>query len=321
MVNVLSWNARGIGRKEKRGRFKKFLLENKVDFLMLQETKKSGIDEGVIRSFWGSRNMEFSEVDADGLSGGLLCVWDPTIFSVKEVCAGRNFQILSGNLSSVVLHPQRNDSLIWEVAVSRSYSVKSMYKCIEARMGNVRRELMLLWKNFAPPKAQFLGWLAVLERVKTADLLFSLGVLPVFNDCLCKFCGEAPESVNHLFLHCEVVWEVWCIALRWWGIKWVVPSSIKSLFIWWQSWRFKKTKKVLWEPISFATLWSIWKVRNDLIFRGVIPKWEEMGDTIKFRVATWFKAFQGSRVFSTNDILLETSSINSVLGVGSVGVL
>lgn len=220
-----------------------------------------------------------------------------------------------------VLHPQRNDSLIWEVDVSRSYSVKSMYKCIEARMGNVRRELMLLWKNFAPPKAQFLGWLAVLERVKTADLLFSLGVLPDFNDCLCKFCGEAPESVNHLFLHCEVVWEVWCIALRWWGIKWVVPSSIKSLFIWWQSWRFKKTKKVLWEPISFATLWSIWKVRNDLIFRGVIPKWEEMGEIIKFRVATWFKAFQGSRVFSTNDILLETSSINSVLGVGSVGVL
>lgn len=40
--------------------------------------------------------MEFSEVDADGLSGGLLCIWDPSVFSLEDECAGRNFQILSG---------------------------------------------------------------------------------------------------------------------------------------------------------------------------------------------------------------------------------
>lgn len=59
MVNVLSWNARGIGRKEKRGRFKKVLQENKIDFLMLQETKKSGVDERTIRSFGGQEIWNF----------------------------------------------------------------------------------------------------------------------------------------------------------------------------------------------------------------------------------------------------------------------
>lgn len=68
MVNVMSWNARGIGRKEKRGQFRKILRDNKIDFLMLQESKKLEMKENIIRSFCGLRSMEFSEVDADGLS-------------------------------------------------------------------------------------------------------------------------------------------------------------------------------------------------------------------------------------------------------------
>lgn len=87
-----------MGRKEKIGRFKRMLSDNKVDFLMLQETKRSGVDERFIRSFWGSRNLEFSKVDADGLSGGMLCVWDSSVFVLEDVCAGRNFQILSGSI-------------------------------------------------------------------------------------------------------------------------------------------------------------------------------------------------------------------------------
>lgn len=58
MVNVLSWNARGLGRKEKRSRFKKIILEKKVDFLMIQETKKAGLAENFVQSFWGRRNLE-----------------------------------------------------------------------------------------------------------------------------------------------------------------------------------------------------------------------------------------------------------------------
>lgn len=207
-------------------------------------------------------------------------------------------------VNSVALQPHKSDCLCWKADSSGVFLVSSLYKCREAELGHPRRELQLLWKNHAPPKAQFLGWLAVLERVKTSELLLSLGVLTNLNDCLCKFCGDALETANHLFLHCKFVWSVWCMVVKWWGIIWVVPSSIKSLFIWWQSWRFKKAKKVLWELVSFAIIWSIWKLRNDLIFQGVVPRWVDMGDIIKFKVANWFKAYQGSRVFSTNDILL-----------------
>lgn len=65
---------------------------------MLQETKKVGMSEKFIKSFWGQKSFDFAEVDADGMSGGLLCVWDAGLFSVDGICATRNFQIISGSI-------------------------------------------------------------------------------------------------------------------------------------------------------------------------------------------------------------------------------
>lgn len=216
---------------------------------------------------------------------------------------------LNDLLRQVELDPLRENSLSWEADPAGIFLVNSLYKCREARLGDARNEFNLIWKNCAPSKVQSLGWLALWGRVKTAELLFSLGILPEFNDCLCKFCGEVPESVDHFFVHCKMVWMVWCKVLSWWDIKWVVPASIKSLFIWWQGWKFKKVKKTLWDLFSFAVLWSIWKVRNDLTFQGVAPIWEAVGDKIKYRVATWINASHGPKDFSCNDIIFRLPSL------------
>lgn len=176
-------------------------------------------------------------------------------------------------------------------------------------MGGLRKDLGRVWKNFAPPKVQFLGWLAFLERVKTAELLFSWGIFHDFNGCLCHFCGDAPESVNHLFIHYRLVWSIWCRVISWWNLKWVCPISVKSLFNWWQGWKFKKVKKVLWVLAYFAVLWSIWIFRNELIFQGVTPKWYHLEDIIKYRIACWFRAFRDSRKYAFSDVLARLPSL------------
>lgn len=212
-------------------------------------------------------------------------------------------------MRGVVLQREKADSLKWEADQSLIFSVKSFYRCVEAEVGSLRMDLLPLWKNYAPPKVQFLGWLAVLGRVKTADLLFSLGILADFNDSLCHFCGVASETVEHLFLHCGEVWAIWSKVLSWWRFCWVVPGSIKACFDWWLGWKFKKAKKVLWELSFYAVLWSIWKARNEFIFQGTAPRWEEMGDIIKHRIGYWFKAFQGSKEVSSDDILFRFPSL------------
>ena len=61
------------------------------------------------------------------------------------------------------------------------------------------------------------------------------------------------------------------------------------MLIWWQGEKFKDVKRVLWEAIPMAILWTIWNLRNQCIFQGVQPDWEEAQDLIKYRIAFWVK--------------------------------
>ncbi|XP_028122360.1 uncharacterized protein LOC114319534 [Camellia sinensis] len=97
-MKLLSWNVRGLGRMEKRSKVKKLLKERSVDMVLFQETKKSEFSEEDVRSVWVRAKMEFMVVDAEGLAGGLLCIWDPDVFQVKECCSNRRFILLSSTL-------------------------------------------------------------------------------------------------------------------------------------------------------------------------------------------------------------------------------
>ncbi|CAL5415768.1 unnamed protein product [Camellia sinensis] len=97
-MNLMSWNIRGLGKSVKRGRIRKLICDRRVDFVLLQETKKTSISESEVRTLWGRRDMEFMAVDSEGLAGGLLCIWDPSLFQLKDCCSNRRFVLLSGTL-------------------------------------------------------------------------------------------------------------------------------------------------------------------------------------------------------------------------------
>lgn len=71
---ILSWNIRGMGRAGKRHRIKDVFRERKVDVVFIQETKKAGMVEGMVRSLWPWEEIDFVDVDSEGTAGGLLCV-------------------------------------------------------------------------------------------------------------------------------------------------------------------------------------------------------------------------------------------------------
>ncbi|XP_028060814.1 uncharacterized protein LOC114264401 [Camellia sinensis] len=97
-MKLLSWNVRGIGKPEKRGRIKRLLKERHIDIVFLQETKKIVVSDNLARGLWGQRKMEFLSVDPEGTIGGLLCIWDPDIFQLSSSCCNRRFILLSGTL-------------------------------------------------------------------------------------------------------------------------------------------------------------------------------------------------------------------------------
>ncbi|KAL7162528.1 hypothetical protein ACSBR2_042925 [Camellia fascicularis] len=87
LMKIMSWNVRGLGRKDKRGKILKLVKDRKLDMLMLQEINKTNVDEMFVKSMWPLDSLQFLAVDSVGSARGLLCVWNPGVFKILECCS------------------------------------------------------------------------------------------------------------------------------------------------------------------------------------------------------------------------------------------
>ncbi|QHO13191.1 uncharacterized protein DS421_15g513360 [Arachis hypogaea] len=122
-----------------------------------------------------------------------------------------------------------------------------------------------IWRGVVPPRIELFGWFVLIGRVNTKERLIRLGVLRP-SDNICVLCNKEVESVEHLFLRCELTWKVWCSCLRYVGEVWSMPGTIKELFEQWAGRHKRKHDKKKWLPGFFAVIWNIWVERNARIF-------------------------------------------------------
>ncbi|XP_021996145.1 uncharacterized protein LOC110893344 [Helianthus annuus] len=98
-MNFLSFNVRGIGGMEKQRWVKNLKSKHGISFMAIQETKVSSVSSDAVAGFWGNRSFGFESVDSVGLSGGLLCIWDLSVFRLSSVVKNRNFLQITGQLT------------------------------------------------------------------------------------------------------------------------------------------------------------------------------------------------------------------------------
>jgi hypothetical protein len=75
-------------------------------------------------------------------------------------------------------------------------------------------------------RVSFFVWIAAWGKILTCDNLMRRGYVMVGWCCMCKGSGE---SVDHLWLHCGVAWEVWNFIFRSFGVSWVLPERVMDL--------------------------------------------------------------------------------------------
>ncbi|XP_022019896.1 uncharacterized protein LOC110919958 [Helianthus annuus] len=66
--------------------------------MAIQESKLAAVDDVVLAKIWGGRGFSSASVDSSGLSGGLICIWDPSVFSYVDCSKNRNFLLVNGFL-------------------------------------------------------------------------------------------------------------------------------------------------------------------------------------------------------------------------------
>ena len=118
-----------------------------------------------------------------------------------------------------------------------------------------------VWKSRTPLKIRIFVWLLLRQRLMTRSFRQRIAPDSARDYVLC---GANLENCEHLFVLCPISQAVW----RSVG---VARSTLTSLEDFWRSIGDGPYRRVAEWQLIFATLWSIWIYRNNVIFRGRTP--------------------------------------------------
>jgi hypothetical protein len=167
-------------------------------------------------------------------------------------------------LYSVSLHDSGLDQLCWKRNSSKSFTVSSYYRCLNAP--TIKQfPWKGIWKTKAPPRVVFFVWTAVLGKILTNDKLRKRRVILVDWCCMCKAAGE---STDHLFLHCSMAKQLWDTILIMFGVQWVMPRTVKDLITCCPGALGRRRHAEIWRIIPHCLMWCLWRERNLRTFEG-----------------------------------------------------
>lgn len=117
-----------------------------------------------------------------------------------------------------------------------------------------------VWRNNAPPKVQFFGWLLVQHKIKCRRNLYRKNIVDIET---CPICLECPETANHLILECSFSRQIWAnLSIGTEG------HDVASL---WLLPRPAPIPSAHYNMLLLLVCWMLWKHRNEVVFNGLPP--------------------------------------------------
>nr|XP_034930821.1 uncharacterized protein LOC118061489 [Populus alba] len=254
-------------------------------------------------------NDKDASIDKMGMWDGFEWIW---LFSWSRPLRGRNIGLLEQLyivLSKVHLDSESEDRLIWKDNKSGRFSVKSLCGLLSPTHYSTNGfSFAGIWKGVVPPKVEIFYWMAIINRLNTRGVLVRRGVLDSSHSN-CPICQVEEESVDHLLLHCHNHWIIWSKIIKWWGLSWCCPKNLSCLFSQWTVMVQGKFQKKAWLMLFFSVVWSLWLLRNDLIFRQKSPNYDSVFFLIIARLCLWLKALHPDFPYSPLDLLRSSAGL------------
>lgn len=133
-------------------------------------------------------------------------------------------------------------------------------------------------------------WFLAQGRLKTGSCLHKIGIIQR-DEALCPFCKIEEETMEHLFLTCQISWEIWSHMFNWWGVTTDPNSNPIENISCWKSHVARKFKKQLWCLLFFVIVWSIWSERNCMEFQSKTFMMGTFLYAIKVRLGKWIQYY------------------------------
>ena len=122
----------------------------------------------------------------------------------------------------------------------------------------------MIYGKKVPSNIHVFLWLIYYNKSLTRD---NLAKRRQVDDMSCVFCSE-PETIQHLFFDCIVGRHVWDFVADSFNVT--APDSFVLLASFWKRRKYFEALNI----VTAATLWSLWRFRNDFVFQG--QKWRSI---------------------------------------------
>ncbi|KAL8488771.1 hypothetical protein ACS0TY_024901 [Phlomoides rotata] len=122
----------------------------------------------------------------------------------------------------------------------------------------------------------------------TTDNLTRRGIILDEEAKVCQLCKEREETIHHLFFECKIAYKTWSDILKWLGVSLVLLIAPYHFLIFENCLGRGKKAKVA-ATIWIGTVWSIWNLRNEVIFNKIGIDVEREMNKVKINVWNWIR--------------------------------
>ncbi|KAK9155387.1 hypothetical protein Sjap_002867 [Stephania japonica] len=158
-------------------------------------------------------------------------IWDLRIRPRVNANVGEESQQLLSQLQMVQLNSDREDACICHFDHYEKFTVCSAFQHLAVSDGVTKcEEAEAIWRSLAPTKVKFFTWLVLLEKVSVAKVLQRRRHDLYISPSCCIICHRGAEMVEHTFLRCVFVSDLWERLAGELDLRWVPPGSIKEVF-------------------------------------------------------------------------------------------
>ncbi|XP_058733132.1 uncharacterized protein LOC131604726 [Vicia villosa] len=192
--------------------------------------------------------------------------------------------------ASPVQHDE--DAFLWNQNSSGSFSVASVSALIAenkeiAWPAETMDMLKVLWKLTVPLKFKVFAWRLFISRLPVKESLIRRGVTIDATNACCEFCRLQPENLNHLFFDYPVSNLLWGRIFTWMGVD--LTFSLDEFMVFGKFYEKVKmaNSRLKINTIWLATTWSIWFMRNAMIFDKVPYSFDVVYSNILYLSWNW----------------------------------
>ncbi|KAJ0880137.1 putative RNA-directed DNA polymerase [Helianthus annuus] len=175
----------------------------------------------------------------------------------------------------------------WNFAADGSFNVAGIKEKL-SMANRIRPTRVFKWNNWVPKKVAIVAWRAEMDRLPTKCAL-AMRNITVQNN-LCALCGDYAETSEHIFVTCQFAQVIWQNIAEWCNIPPIIAFDLYDLLSLHEacSGASTKKKKVL-HAVILVAMWSLWKIRNESVFRQSVPNTTRTLDEIKAMAFLWVK--------------------------------